>query len=137
MFSEHLKNLKSLNLPKGEFAVVSSGSLAIHGIREAKDIDLIVTDSLWNELSKKYQVKEKNNYLIIDLGNDIEVLGPRSIYTRGHIVPPQEVFENADIIEGVKFMNLKHLRKIKTEHGREKDLKDVVLIDNYLQKNND
>ena len=48
--SEHNKALfeefRGLNLPLGEYVVVSSGVLAIRGIREAGDIDAIVSEKL-------------------------------------------------------------------------------------------
>ncbi|MEK6816274.1 MAG: hypothetical protein AABY09_01560 [Nanoarchaeota archaeon] len=53
----HLKELKNLKLPKDKFAVFGSGSMAIRGLRENKDIDIIVKEGLWKKLSVKYEVK--------------------------------------------------------------------------------
>jgi hypothetical protein len=134
-FSKHLENLKSLNLPPDQFVVVSSGSLAIRGIREARDVDIVVTPELWSILAQKYGVEIKDNVEIIELGNDIETLGKGSWFTKESLIKPQEIFDEADVFEGIKFMNLSQLRKIKQEKGREKDLNDVKLIDEYLVKN--
>ncbi|MBU4381382.1 hypothetical protein L6255_02740 [Candidatus Parcubacteria bacterium] len=45
-----LEELDKLNLPKDQYAITSSGSLAIRGIREANDLDIIVTPKVWKEL---------------------------------------------------------------------------------------
>ena len=76
-FNTQLQHLKKLNLPPDQFMVVSSGALSVRGIRESKDIDVIVTDSLWSELTKKYKV-ELNEWDVerINLDNDIEILNP-------------------------------------------------------------
>jgi hypothetical protein len=76
-FRSRIEYLKKFNLPVGEFVVVSSGALAVRGIRVARDIDVVVTDSLWSELIKQYKV-EQNKLGIerIDLGSDVEVLNP-------------------------------------------------------------
>ena len=129
-----LDNLKKLNLPTDQFVVVSSGVLAIRGIRDAKDIDVVVTDSLWNEMITHTQVI-LNSWRIptLQLENDIEILDPaKSIFGNSKVVPVKEIFEKADVFDGVKFINLYHLKKIKLEMGREIDLKDIELIDTYI-----
>lgn len=134
-FKKQFKNLKKLNLPTDQFVVVSSGALSIRGIRDSEDIDVIVTESLWNQMIKRYKVGV-NSFGIenIELENDIEILNPfQSIFGNSKIVPREELFEKADIFDGIKFINLDHLKKIKIELGREKDLKDVALIDDYLE----
>lgn len=132
-FQTQLQNLKALNLPPKEFVIVSSGSLAVRGIREAKDLDVIVSDKLWTELTKRYSVFEKDGVQRIDCGNDIEILENDSGKTITHLIPVSEVFANADTIDGIQYMNLEQLKKIKLHFGREKDLKDIALIDEYLK----
>ncbi len=131
---EQLENLKKLQLAKDEFVVVSSGALAIRGIREAKDIDVIVTQSLWNELIKTYTVS-LNDWGIenICLKDDIEILNPtQSIFGNSSIIPIGEIFSKADIFDDIRFINLEQLKKIKSKMGREIDLLDVKFIDQYL-----
>src|SRR5690348_3074052 len=134
-FKTQIENLKKLNLPSDHFVVVGSGALSIRGIRDSEDIDVIVTESLWNQMIKKYKVGI-NSFGVenLELENDIEILNPaQSIFGNSKIVPRNDIFKKADIFDGIKFLNLDHLKKIKTKLGREKDLKDVDLIDNYLK----
>lgn len=134
-FERQFESLKKLNLPTDQFIVVSSGALSVRGIRDSKDIDVIVTESLWDQLSKEYTVGV-NSFGVqnLELENDIEILNPtQSIFGNSRIVPVTELFEKADIFYGIKFINLDHLKMIKKELGRERDLKDIALIDDYLK----
>jgi len=136
-FQEKFESLKKLNLPPDQFIVVSSGALSIRGIRDSEDIDVIVTESLWNKMIKEYPVGV-NSFGIqnLELENDIEILNPtQSIFGNSKIVPMNDIFEKADIFDGIKFINLDHLKMIKKELGREKDLRDISLIDDYLKTN--
>lgn len=133
-FKSKLESLKRLNLPNSDFIIVSSGALAIRGIREARDIDVVVTKTLWNELSEKYPVVLEDNVERIHFDNDIEILNPKqSIFGNSELLPLEEMFKEADVFEDIKFINLNHLKKVKQKVGREKDLNDIVLIDNYLE----
>ena len=46
---DEIESLKKQNLPEGEYAVFGSAVMAVRGFREAPNIDIIVTDKLWNE----------------------------------------------------------------------------------------
>lgn len=137
MLDKEIEQLKKIGLHIDEFVIVSSGALAIRGIREAKDLDVIVTNSLWNKLTATYQTEVENGVERIKFDNsNIEILNPaQSIFGNSRVVSVEEIFEKADIFGGIKFINLNHLKKIKTKLGREKDLKDIELIDEYLKNN--
>ena len=133
-FQVHLKNLKELDLPASDFVVISSGALAVRGIREAKDLDVIVKGPLWNELKKKYNVVKENGVDRINCGNNIEILGANSVFTDSTVVPINEIFEKADVFDDTNYISLEHLKKIKLKLGREKDLQDIKLIDEYIKR---
>ena len=65
MNKEELKKIvDSLNLPKDEYYILSSGSLALYDLREnAKDLDLCVSKELFERLKEKFNIdeKDKNN----------------------------------------------------------------------------
>jgi len=56
---KYLDELKSLNLPKGKFAIFSSGPLSVRGLRKNEDLDVLVTPDLWNELAEEYPITTK------------------------------------------------------------------------------
>lgn len=134
-FKTQFENLKKLNLPTDQFVVVGSGALSIRGIRDSEDVDVVVTELLWNQMIKIYKVRiSSSGAETLELENDIEILNPvQSIFGNSKNVSRNEIFEKADMIDGIKFINLDHLKKIKKELGREKDLKDIALIDDYLK----
>ncbi|MBI1999232.1 MAG: hypothetical protein HYS74_01080 [Parcubacteria group bacterium] len=51
---KYLDELKKLRLHCGEYAVFGSGPLAIRGLVENTDIDLVVSGDLWGKLNKEY-----------------------------------------------------------------------------------
>jgi len=60
---KYLNELKKLNLPKGKYALFGSSPMAIRGIKENSDIDIIVKEDLWNFLKQKYKVIRKKSEL--------------------------------------------------------------------------
>ena len=126
-FEEQLTELKELNLPTSEYAVFGSGPLAIQGIRNSEDIDIIVKPKLWNNLSKKYP-KEKEE--LIRIGN-VEVYKNWFPW----IADVNKLIEDADIFKGIRFVKLKYVLAWKKEFGREKDKKDILLINQYQSAN--
>lgn len=134
-FQKQFVILKGLGLPVNEFVVVGSGALSVRSIRDSEDIDLIATKSFWDKMIKKFKVGINNSGVEhIELGPGVEMLNPtQSIFGNSKSVPLDEIFEKADIFDGIKFINLNHLARIKKELGREKDLRDIALINDYFK----
>lgn len=132
IFSDFLKRLNKLTLPEDQFVIVGSGPLGVRDIRECRDLDVLVTDELWNELAKKYPIKQEHGIDKIEVDEDIEMLAKGSAFRDPNIASIEEIIKNADIIEGIRFINLELLVKFKQKMGREKDLKDIDLIKDYL-----
>lgn len=126
-----LEELDKLNLPADKYAITSSGPMAARGIREANDLDLVVTKELWRELSVKYPTTEKAVCDTINVGN-IEILG--SFRIPGFFSVEDQI-ARADIIDGHRFVNLDMIIAFKKGMAREKDRKDIELINEYLAKN--
>ena len=128
-----IDEVKKLNLPIGQYIVFGSGPLQIHGIRETRDIDLLVLPVLYDQLKndgweeKSWETPPPGRYLYRD---NVEV-GDNWDY--GEYNPdPKWLIENAEIIEGIPFAPLEEVLKWKKAFGREKDKKDIELINNFL-----
>lgn len=130
-FQKLLDELKCLALPSNQYAITSSGTLAIRGIREAQDLDILVSDKLWQELSQKYAVQKTGSFESINIGN-IQILGQGSKFRDQGIASVDELIQKAEIIEDYPFVGLEYVKKFKQNLGREKDLKDIELINQYL-----
>jgi hypothetical protein len=128
--------LKQLNLPIGEYAVVGSAVMTMHGLRPAGDIDLIVSERVYKQLKAngwREKLREGTHGRPQSLYEDVFDAG--MAWGVGAYHPsPQELIDNAQIIEGVPCVSLTAVRDWKKECGREKDLVDVALIDEYLVK---
>lgn len=130
--------LSKLNLPPDQYVVLGSGVLQAHGIRQARDIDIMGTYELIDRLSKngwktKWVFRDwtirKGVKTIID-SCDVEVYSEKNIASFKTGV--QDLIKTADIIEGVPFMNLNELVSLKKALGRKKDFDDIKMINEYL-----
>src|SRR5271157_4446847 len=97
-FLEQLSLLERLVLPSNQYLIFGSGPLAIRAIRESKDIDLLVSKELWNQLKQKHPPSTSR---LIPIGN-IEIWNDCMNLT-GRI---DEMIAHPDIIEGFPFMTL-------------------------------
>jgi len=126
-----IEKLKSLNLPADQYVVISSGILDVLGIRKANDIDLSITKELHDELRKTGEWKEDVRYgKIFLLKEDIEI-NP-DVSWEDYKTTTKELIETALVVDGINFMNLEEVIKFKKALGREKDFKDIELIEEYL-----
>lgn len=127
-----VEKVKKLDLPPGQYVVVSSGVLDVLGIREAQDIDIAVTPELFEKLhaSGEWQEITKYNKLFLQKDN-FDII--RRLDWEAYPTTVHEAIASATMKDGVPFMNLHELKKFKTALGRDKDFADIVLIDRYLQ----
>ncbi len=128
--------LRTENLPLGEYMITGSGALGIRNLREIGDIDIVVTPILWKILAEKYSVTNENGYQkIVFPGGLIEAFGEDSYYadTEDMSVPKiADRIAKADLIDGLPFECLEHVLYYKRKMGREKDLKDILLIESII-----
>lgn len=134
IFSDLLLELDKLCLPLGQYVITGSGPLAIRNLREAHDLDILVSDNLFVQLSKSYSVINAEVCDKISLGN-IELLANFKESNVSKIANTDEQIKTADIIDGYPFVNLKILLAFKKASVRDKDSLDVELIEQFLKKN--
>lgn len=125
-FREMLRGLDELGLSRDEFAIFGSGPMGIRGIRESSDVDIIVRPDVWDRLCEKYE-REKD--FLIRVG-DVEVYKNWSTW----FSDMDALIDDADVIEGYRFVKLKYVVEWKKANGREKDLRDVELIEEFLRE---
>lgn len=127
------EELKRLGLPTGQYVVFGGGSMAAHGIRMPSDIDILVTNELYERLREQgWQDEEEIRPGLTRIVKDKYDVTP-DISCGSYNPNKQELIDNAKIINGIPFLPLNELIKFKKEKGREKDLKDIELIKKYLE----
>lgn len=137
------KRVKEVGLPSGKYVVVG-GAMEAYGIRDAKDLDIVVTPDLFEDLIKQgWEVcmcdKCKESWsqgetkrILKRPGVDIlSGYSWKDIYEAN----TDELIQNANVIDGVAFVQIEELLKWKKAARREKDLKDVELIEEFIKKN--
>lgn len=124
--------ISQLLLPDGSFMVVGSGLLDTLGIRAAGDIDLLVSHDVFDNFKhqnyKIQQHKDGSDYISIGrfeimadwFGNDLETMRESAVY-----------------IDKIPYWSLESMREWKCDHAREKDVRDIALIDEYRQQHAD
>lgn len=127
-----LDEVRSLDLPKGGYVVVGSGPLSVRNIRPHKDIDLLVTEDVFEKLLLCGWEKE--------IGPNGRPKAKRDIFEAftwigcGSYQPQTTtLIQDADLIDGIPFLKLDELMIFKRAVGREKDFQDIQLILNFLQ----
>jgi hypothetical protein len=125
-FKIFLEELKKLGFPPEKFAIFGSGPMAVRGLRDVNDIDIIVKDDIWAVLLKDHTPAEKNGE--IKIGN-ISIFNQLKPWF-DDINP---LIDTADVIDGIKYVRLEYLIKWKKIMNREKDQKDIKLIEEYLK----
>lgn len=128
-----LIELKQLNFPVKDYLIVSSGPLAIRDIRECGDLDILISDRLFDDLSKIHTVEIGEHVSKISFEN-IECMHRNFVQDDKYNFVYQRA--NAEIINGIPFQDLKTCLFFKEKSEREKDKKDVELIKKYMNNNN-
>lgn len=126
--------VKSLNLPVGSYIVFGSCPLAVAGIRESSDIDLVVSLEIFDVLCAAGWQRHEDKGMVKSCTQ-----GPFDVHTGwdfGTYNPTlADLLGAADIVDAIPFASLGEVRKWKSVSARPKDLKDIALIDEF-QKNN-
>ena len=130
---ELIDKVKKLNFPLGKYALFGSAQMCLRGLRECKNIDIIVTSDLYTKL----KFEPIWNVAIVKSGS--ESLNFENIEIFRDWKPGdwniKELIDKAEKIEGVPFVRIENVLKWKQLMNREKDIKDIETIKNYLQIN--
>jgi len=129
------KEIKKLDFPFGKYVIVGSGPMAARGIREVHDIDIVVTPDLFDKLKKEgWEIKQwtypgtegriylQNGIIEIYLGVNYGNFNPTT----------EELIARANVIKNIPFATLEDIIQFKSAYNREKHLKDIELIKEYL-----
>jgi hypothetical protein len=133
--SEVVGTVKSLQFPDGNYVVYGSGPLALHGIRDVNDVDLLVTKELKAELKASgwKEINKGPNDTPVTKGN-VEAHDTWSFCEYNPTL--DELLSRADIYEGVAFASLEDVLKWKlASSASDKNLKDIEIIKAKLSEN--
>lgn len=132
------KELKELKFPLGSYVVVGSGHMIALGLKEGHDVDIVVTEDLfekcksegWEQVTWTYPDKLGHIYLRkdkVELYLDVN---------RGDFNPTtEELIQRARVIDETPFASLEDILKFKREYSKvnPKHLNDIKLIEKHMK----
>lgn len=130
-----LSKFRELNLSIGEYVIFGSGPLCVRGLKDWTDIDVVVLPEIYDNFKNNvdWQIKIFEN-------SGIEYLIKGKIEMMKDWWPEQwdikKLIEGADTIDGLAFVKLEEVLRWKKMMNREKDSKDIEVIENYLKSEN-
>jgi len=124
------QRVRDLKLPIGKYALFGSAPLGIRKLRNCCDVDIIVTEDLWKECQKvglDFKVMPSGSPCLFR--DKIEIFKD---WQPGHW-DIQKLINEAEIIDGLPFVKIQRVLEWKKLGGREKDLKDIEIIEKFLR----
>lgn len=117
-----IKIIKEIDLPFDEYWITSGAALVIHGVKKmTHDIDLGGTTNLVEHFIQNgctFKIVEDNSR-IVEVNNHIELL-------------ENWIVDDIELIDNLPVATLQSIKKQKFELGREKDIRDIKLIEEFL-----
>lgn len=117
-----VKQLNALGFNQADYWVITGSAMVLYGLREqTHDIDLGCTTALADRLEAQgtpveYQADGSRK---LTIGGDVELF-------------ENWLFDTVQLLDGIPVISLKGLSEMKTRLGREKDLRDLRLISDFL-----
>ena len=120
--TEMIQRLEALHFDVSQYWVITGGAMVLYGIREETgDVDLGCTSDLADVLEARgYPVTvQKDGTRKIIIGEDVEIF-------------ENWLYDSVQLVEGFPVISLAGLVEMKQHLGREKDFRDIRLIERYL-----
>lgn len=115
-------------IPLNEICVVGSSILTVHGIRENHDVDFVMTS--------KYRERFASSG-VVPFSEYVEMVSQNWARSKKRkTITDDELIQNLKyhfVYQGIKFATLPLLLERKEWQSREKDIRDVKLIKEYMQ----
>lgn len=119
-----INRLNSFSYSKDEYWVITGSAMVLYGIREkTHDIDIGCSSLMADQLEKNGYVPtltESGNRKF-SIGEDIEIF-------------ENWLFDTIERIDDIPVISLKGLIEMKKDLGREKDFRDIALIEEFEKK---
>jgi hypothetical protein len=121
------EKVAQLNLPENSYVVFGSCVMQMFGIREARDIDIVVTPEVFEKfkVSGNWRVVQNDGFETLEKDEfDLTISWD---HPEG-LPNVEELLNEATVIDGVPCVMLERVASWKREQKRDKDLRDLELI---------
>lgn len=126
-----VKEVRKLGFSFGQYTVVGTGIMAVLGIKDTDDADLVVLPSLFERLKQSgewEEFKKPNGGPALRKGNVEAYL---DVNCGSHNPTSEELISRAVVIQGIPFITLEELLKFKKEYKRPKDFTHIEIIEEF------
>lgn len=132
--ADFIAAVKNLSLGKDDYIVIGSGILCALEIREADDIDIVVSKKEFDRFEDDPEWKRNSSsdgtFVLV---NGVYELSLDRIFQNAE--PTLEELKRGQIIvDGVPFISLDQVIELKQKRGLDKDIRDIDLIETYLKQ---
>jgi hypothetical protein len=118
----YLDELRSLDFPVDEYAIFGSGPLAVRGIRANRDIDILVSNEIWNRFSKENTGTNKIKRGHIEICQD----------WKPYFSDSSVLIDDSELIGDFRYVKLSYVLEWKEQSKVKQDREDVLQINEYL-----
>jgi len=119
--------LRSLCLPKGDYAVFGSGPLLVRGIiGRAGDLDVLCRGAAWEAAQRLGPVIEQHGVPVVSAFAGLVTLGSRWGIGTFDI---DQLIGTAEMVDGLPFVRLEHVVAYKRLADRPKDREHLRLLE--------
>jgi len=129
-----IERVRQAGLPLDECVVIGSGILDALGLRQASDVDLVVTQRLFDELRQSSEYIYSQRY-----GSDVLDKNDQEICLRwgmgSDTYDYSQLIDHSVVVDGVRFTSPEFVLAWKRFMDRPKDKPDIRLLEEYLQNN--
>ncbi|MBH1980246.1 hypothetical protein I8H89_01875 [Candidatus Saccharibacteria bacterium] len=124
-----IDKVRALDLPDDQYVVIGSGLLDAWDLRETSDVDLVVSDELFDKLAqdRRFSPGEKHGDRFLEW-DDYEVFdnwGAEGAF--------DQLYATSIVVEGVRFVAPSYLIAWKEKRNWEKDRRDISLLRERLR----
>lgn len=124
-----VERVRSLQLPLDQMVVIAGGVLDGLGLRQAGDIDLVLSAQLFAVLTQMpgWRVEARRNELVL-LKDDVEAFLSWASESRPNFA---ELYEAGLTVDGVRIAAPRTVIADKKVRASDKDLADIALLEGY------
>ena len=131
------ERIKALNFPEGQYIVVGSAIMDVKGIREANDLDVVVTPELFKICEKNgWELKSWTKKEVLGKpwlkGDGVDLVVDMNY--KGMDLTASDLIAEGERINDIWFISLERLVAFKREWGRPRDFEDIQRIEEFFVK---
>ena len=126
--------VKETGLPLDQVVVIGSGLLEQLGLRQAQDLDLVVSNAMFERLARTGDYIEQTRHGERRLIKYVPPIEIWQSWGSGGVANFEELYANGQTFDSVRFVATETLLEQKHLRGLKKDQDDITLLERYNEE---